>query len=44
MVNVVRVAVAAILVLPALAGSSMAADIDDRVKPGYADSNGVKIH
>jgi pimeloyl-ACP methyl ester carboxylesterase len=44
MVNVVRSAVAAVLVLAALVGSSMAADIDDRVKHGYADSNGVKIH
>jgi pimeloyl-ACP methyl ester carboxylesterase len=44
MVNVVRSAVAAMLVLSALVGSSMAADIEDRVKHGYADSNGVKIH
>jgi pimeloyl-ACP methyl ester carboxylesterase len=32
------------LVLSALVGISMAADIEDRVKHGYADSNGVKIH
>ena len=43
MTNVRRSAVAAVLVLSALAGSA-AADIDDRVKHGYADSNGVKIH
>jgi epoxide hydrolase 4 len=38
------VAVAVVLVLSVLVGSSAAADIDDRVKHGYADSNGVKIH
>jgi pimeloyl-ACP methyl ester carboxylesterase len=44
MMSVLRSVVAAVLVLPALAGNSAAADIDDRVKHGYADSNGVKIH
>jgi pimeloyl-ACP methyl ester carboxylesterase len=34
----------AALVLTAAAGSARAADIDDRVTHGYADSNGVKIH
>jgi len=36
------VAAALTLVAPGVVGS--AADIDDRVKHGYADSNGVKIH
>jgi epoxide hydrolase 4 len=44
MKNVVRLAVAAVLVLSLLVGTPGAADIDDRVKHGYADSNGVKIH
>jgi epoxide hydrolase 4 len=44
MMNVLRSVVAAVLVLPALAANGVAADIDDRVKHGYADSNGVKIH
>jgi len=44
MMNIARSAAAATLVLTALAGNSAAADIDDRVKHGYADSNGVKIH
>src|SRR5471032_1897294 len=34
----------AALVLTAAAGPAGAADIDDRVTHGYADSNGVKIH
>ena len=44
MMNVVRSAVAAVMVLSALPGTAVAADIDDRVTHGYADSNGVKIH
>jgi pimeloyl-ACP methyl ester carboxylesterase len=44
MKNIVRLAVAAVLVLSALVGTIVAADIDDRVKHGFADSNGVKIH
>jgi pimeloyl-ACP methyl ester carboxylesterase len=44
MKNVVRLAVAAVLMLSALVGTIVAADIDDRVKHGYADSNGVTIH
>jgi epoxide hydrolase 4 len=44
MMNVLRSAVAAVMVLSALAGTAAAADIDDRVTHGYADSNGVKIH
>jgi len=44
MVNVARSIATAMLVLSALAGTAAAADIDDRVTHGYADSNGVKIH
>src|SRR6187455_50026 len=43
MMNVARSATAAMLLLSALAGTA-AADIEDRVTHGYADSNGVKIH
>jgi len=39
-----RAGVAAALTLVALGVVGSAADIDDRVKHGYADSNGVKIH
>jgi len=39
-----RAGVAAALTLVALGVAGTAADIDDRVKHGYADSNGVKIH
>jgi pimeloyl-ACP methyl ester carboxylesterase len=35
---------AAVLIVAAAAGAARAADIDDRVTHGYADSNGVKIH
>jgi len=41
--NVASLTVAAALLLTAPAGTA-AADIDDRVTHGYADSNGVKIH
>jgi epoxide hydrolase 4 len=43
MINVARSATAAMLLLSALAGTA-AADLEDRVTHGYADSNGVKIH
>jgi epoxide hydrolase 4 len=39
-----RTAAAIGFALAVLGATSTAADIDDRVKHGYADSNGVKIH
>src|SRR3979490_2510352 len=34
----------AVLLIASAAGAAPAADIDDKVTHGYADSNGVKIH
>ena len=40
----VTLALSAVLVMSAFGGAAAAADIEDKVKHGYADSNGVKIH
>ena len=44
MTKALRTVAAALLALSVLGMHGAAADIDDRVKHGYADSNGVKIH
>ncbi len=44
MTTLLRSLAAAALLIAAAAGAARAADIDDRVTHGYADSNGVKIH
>lgn len=44
MIILVKTLGAAALIVAAAAGAARAADIDDRVTHGYADSNGVKIH
>jgi len=44
MTKALRTVAAALLALSVLGMNGAAADIDDRVKHGYADSNGVKIH
>ena len=44
MTKALRTVAAALLALSVLGTNGAAADIDDRVKHGYADSNGVKIH
>ena len=44
MTKALRTVAAALLALSVLGMTGAAADIDDRVTHGYADSNGVKIH
>ena len=44
MTKALRTVAAALLALSVLGMNGAAADIDDRVTHGYADSNGVKIH
>ena len=44
MITLLKALGAAALLAAAGAGPARAADIDDRVTHGYADSNGVKIH
>ena len=44
MMIVMKTLGAVVLIVAAAAGAARAADIDDRVTHGYADSNGVKIH
>jgi epoxide hydrolase 4 len=44
MITLLKTLGAAALFVAAAAGAARAADIDDRVTHGYADSNGVKIH
>ena len=44
MISLIRTLGAAVLLMAATAGVARAADIDDKVKHGHADSNGVKIH
>ena len=44
MITLMKTLGAAALLMAAGAGAARAADIDDRVTHGYADSNGVKIH
>ncbi len=44
MITLMKMFGAAVLLVAAAASPVLAADIDDRVTHGYADSNGVKIH
>jgi pimeloyl-ACP methyl ester carboxylesterase len=44
MMTLMKMLGAAALVVAAVAGAAAAADVEDRVTHGYADSNGVKIH
>ena len=44
MIEISKALAAVALLVVAAAGTVRAADIDDRVTHGYADSNGVKIH
>ena len=44
MITLIKTLGAAALLLAVAAGSAGAADIEDKVTHGYADSNGVKIH
>ena len=44
MMHIFKILGVAVVLLAATAGSAGAADIEDKVTHGYADSNGVKIH
>src|SRR5512141_800238 len=44
MIDLTKMLGAAVLLVAVAAGRAGAADIEDRVTHGYADSNGVKIH
>src|SRR6266446_4453544 len=44
MITLLKTLGAAVLLVVAGAGAARAADLDERVTHGYADSNGVKIH
>jgi pimeloyl-ACP methyl ester carboxylesterase len=44
MMHIFKILGAAVVLLAVAAGSAGAADIEDKVTHGYADSNGVKIH
>ena len=42
--KVVTIALSAVLVMSVIGRAAPAADLENKVKNGYADSNGVKIH